>query len=139
MPDQIAPPRYAALRPARLYPGVLLGVTLALAILYRLSPLQYRFYPTCPIHDLLHIQCPGCGTTRAIAALLHGHLSEALRLNALTVAALPLIALHAVRPALRSALGHSPHPRHSNAALLRASFVVVALFTITRNLPWFAN
>ena len=59
----------------------------AVLVLYRFPPQIYGFYPVCPVHEYLHLECPGCGSTRALAALLHGHFAEAMRLNALFVAA----------------------------------------------------
>lgn len=65
------------------------------AVLLRFPPGQYSFYPQCPIYRYLHLQCPGCGGTRAFAALLHGHVAEALRLNALTTLLAPFAAVYA--------------------------------------------
>lgn len=38
-------------------------------------------YPGCPIYNLLHIHCPGCGMTRAFTALLHGDILLSIRQN----------------------------------------------------------
>lgn len=35
----------------------------------------------CPFATLTHQPCPGCGSTRAIRALLHLHIADAFRLN----------------------------------------------------------
>src|SRR5947209_7197904 len=45
--------------------------------------------PPCPIHEYFGLLCPGCGGTRALVALLHGHLGDAFRFNALVVALFP--------------------------------------------------
>jgi hypothetical protein len=59
-------------------------------------PEQYGFYPRCPIHTYLHLQCPGCGCTRALAALLHGRVADAFHFNALLIAGvLPAAAVYA--------------------------------------------
>jgi Protein of unknown function (DUF2752) len=87
----------------------LLGLAAALllaactaTLLLRLPPEQYHFYPQCPIHLWLHLECPGCGATRALAALLRGHLRNALRLNALFVAGvLPTATLYAAATLFR--------------------------------------
>lgn len=54
----------------------------------------------CPLRRFLGIPCPTCGTTRAIAALFRGSVSEALALNPLTAALLcvgmPLLSVHAL-------------------------------------------
>ena len=47
-------------------------IAFAATLLLRFPPAQYSFYPRCPVHQLLHLQCPGCGATRAIADILRG-------------------------------------------------------------------
>ena len=37
----------------------------------------------CPFYELLHIYCPGCGTTRMIRSLMHFEFYQAFRYNPL--------------------------------------------------------
>lgn len=67
----------------------LLGTSLALIMAIALYPRLGALVPACPIHEYFGLLCPGCGGTRAVVALLHGHLSEAVGLNALFVVLLP--------------------------------------------------
>lgn len=60
-------------------------------VLYKFSPEHYDFYPQCPVFRYLHVYCPGCGATRALAALLHGRIAEALHYNALVVMLIPVL------------------------------------------------
>src|SRR6266849_5239206 len=62
--------------------------------LYLFPPEENTFYPQCPIFRLTHLYCPGCGATRALAALLHGRLTEALHYNALLVLLLPFLLVY---------------------------------------------
>ena len=39
----------------------------------------------CLFHRLTGLECPGCGMTRAFHALTHGHVSEALSFNLLSL------------------------------------------------------
>ena len=64
-----------------------------LAVLYLFDPTQHGFYPRCHFHALTGLDCPGCGGLRATHALLHGEVAAAWRLNALYVAALPVVLL----------------------------------------------
>jgi hypothetical protein len=35
----------------------------------------------CPFAMMTHMPCPGCGSTRAVVALMHFHFGDALRFN----------------------------------------------------------
>src|SRR5437764_2643453 len=77
--------------------NVLAGVAAvsAAAILYRVDPAMSHLYPRCVFHDLTGLQCPGCGTTRALHHLLHGDVAGAFRLNAMLFVAVPFAAVAA--------------------------------------------
>jgi len=61
----------------------------AAAILYRFDPAKVHVYPRCVFHTLTGLQCPGCGTTRALHHLLHGDVAGAFHLNAMLFVAVP--------------------------------------------------
>jgi hypothetical protein len=115
--------------------NALLAVGFLLCVaLYVWPPAQFSFYPACPIHEFLHIDCPGCGATRALAALLRGHLREAMRLNALFVVLLPFglgVAFECYRRAVRPGEFRWPV---LPARALYATMAVAAMFTVVRNL-----
>lgn len=71
------------------------AVVLAVAIYFSFDPSVSRFFPRCIFLTLTGYQCPGCGTQRALHALLHGNLAAAWHYNAALIVALPLIALYA--------------------------------------------
>jgi hypothetical protein len=110
-------------------------ITLAAAVLLRFPPGQNSFYPRCPIFEYLHLQCPGCGVTRALAALLRGHLAEAIHFNALTTLLLPFAAAYGVL-CYRRFLQHKalrwPQPPPT---VIYAALALTAVFTVLRNLP----
>lgn len=113
------------------------AIILTTALLFFFPPAQYPFYPQCPIHQYLHLDCPGCGATRALAALLRGHLVEALRLNALTTLLLPIATFYATRSYIHLLRRHRspiPVPQPSHRTLQLACAITLA-FTILRNLP----
>ena len=98
-------------------------------------PAQYSFYPQCPIYAFTHLLCPGCGATRAVAALLRGHLTEAFHNNALVVVLVPiLIGWICVGPEPRQRLT-SPSRRPQPDWLVPVSLAIVTLYTVARNLP----
>lgn len=106
-------------------------------VVFRFPPEQYSFYPQCPIDRYFHLRCPGCGTTRALAALLRGHLMEALRLNPLTTFLMPLAGIYASLCYCRFVQSRSFHrPRVSSSAIY-AVLIVAVMFSIARNIGHF--
>ena len=113
--------------------AVLAAGLLLCAMLYAWPPAQSSFYPACPIHEWLHIECPGCGATRALAALLHGRVVEAMRLNALFVLLLPFGlggAIECYRRAVRE--GEFRWPVVPRTAMY-GTLVVMVGFMVVRN------
>lgn len=55
-----------------------LAVGLAAVILYFRVVLNYFEISPCLFSTYLHIYCPGCGGTRAVSALLQGHILESV-------------------------------------------------------------
>jgi hypothetical protein len=60
-------------------------------LLYRFPPKEHSFYPRCPFYLLTHYRCPGCGTTRALSELLHGHFAAALHFNPAVTLLAPVV------------------------------------------------
>lgn len=54
-----------------------------LFLVYRYNPENCWWMPKCPFYTLTGLQCPSCGNTRALHALLHGNFSEAMAYNAM--------------------------------------------------------
>ena len=73
----------------------------ALVFLYFWSPENISWFPRCPFLVLTGYKCPGCGTLRAIHALLHFRFVEAIELNPFMVASVPLVVILLVSPRLR--------------------------------------
>ena len=67
------------------------GMGAVALLLLRCPPERSHFYLRCPVYEMLHLRCPGCGATRALAALLRGQFVEAWHQNALFVLTLPMI------------------------------------------------
>lgn len=95
----------------------------------------------CPVHELTGAWCPGCGATRASWFLLHGHLGDALRYNALLLPAVAFLALRWLHLAAPAGTGWLPRGVRSPSTIrpgeLTAVVAVVVAFTVARNLPPF--
>ena len=50
----------------------------------------------CPIHKITGLYCPGCGVTRLLFALMHGHIKEAFMYNQLVFIMLPFLLLYII-------------------------------------------
>ncbi len=113
----------------------LLGLGLALAgivVLFCFDPAHYRLYPTCVLHQVTGLYCPGCGALRAGHQLLHGHPVTALHYNALFVLSLPLLAWCIAR-VIQKGWASLPQIKPS---WLWLALALVLLFGLLRNLPF---
>lgn len=70
----------------------LMAITMGIVVLYLHNPAESAFYPRCPFYVVTGLQCPGCGTLRAMHCLVHGRFAEAWQFNPATIAAVPMIA-----------------------------------------------
>ena len=60
-------------------------------IFYLFSPEESKFFPQCPFHYLTGLDCPGCGSQRAVHHLLHLDIKNAFLCNPLLVVAVPYL------------------------------------------------
>jgi Protein of unknown function (DUF2752) len=125
-----------------LAPGIfaiaVLGATAigAGAMVYLFNPSTHTFYPVCAFHALTGLNCPGCGTTRSLYALLHGNLRLALKDNALFILALAALAVWGGRFAVRK-IRNQPVTFNILPKFIWLFLVVALVFAVVRNLPGF--
>ena len=117
--------------------GVLAGVTLVAALLRFFPPGIYAIYPTCPVYAFFHIMCPGCGITRALAALLGGRIHEAFHWNPLAIVCMPFLLLFLGKCYVRAVRAQEFVFPDFPQASLTVCLVAMAAFTIVRNLHFF--
>jgi Protein of unknown function (DUF2752) len=113
--------------------AVAAGVAGAMAVLYRFPPELYHFYPQCPVFRYLHMYCPGCGATRALAALLHGRFIDALHYNAFVVFLLPPVLYVLLKTYVRTLRGESFVWAEISPAAINGVLLAGFLFIILRN------
>jgi hypothetical protein len=100
-------------------------------VVYTFAPTSYAFYPRCPFNWLTGLQCPGCGTTRALHQLLHGNFEAAFRLNPMLFLGLIPLAAFSAPSFLR---GRTP-PFIMKPWFAWMCFVVLTGYWIVRNTP----
>lgn len=76
-------------------------VAVALIVIYGSVNPENRFFPKCMFLVLTGWKCPGCGSQRAIHALLNGDVGAAWGYNALLVSFIPLVAVMAIASLVR--------------------------------------
>jgi Protein of unknown function (DUF2752) len=116
-----SPARFAAL------------VTLATAADVALDP-QHTHVPLCPFHSLTGMQCPLCGSLRAVDNLVRGHPFTALHDNLLLVAALPVLAVAWLDWVAQRRAGR-PARRWPNKTATVCLVVLLVGYGVVRNLP----
>lgn len=124
-----------AARAARFRSAPLRAAVLAVsagALVVALDP-EHTHVPLCPFNATTGLQCPLCGSLRAVNNLARGRVGAAVHDNILFVAALPVIALLWLGWMRRSRVGR-PAPAWPRWATVAVVVLGVA-FTIVRNLP----
>lgn len=124
-------------------PKQLLKYTMAIALMiaivmsYFFDPMTATFSYRCPVKALTGFDCPGCGGQRAIHALLHLRIREAVNYNPfLVIAALYLFAV------ISLTFLHSPRFDKTRRIVLGertalAYLLLMLLWAVIRNFPAF--
>lgn len=117
-----------------------LGLFLAGAVLflyYTINPsAPGSIFPSCPSRSVFGIYCPGCGSQRAVHALLHGDFSLAWRFNPVMVILLPLSLILVIQFMLRHIFGYNWRIRlFEYNPFLYGLFFLLLLYMILRNIP----
>jgi hypothetical protein len=139
-PQSVPPKIKSSAQPSlAVFAGGVFGAAIlgAGAFVFFFNPSTHRFYPVCLFHQMTGLNCPGCGMTRALYALLHGNFSVALKDNALFIFTLAVLAARgawfAAKHFLQKRAGQFFPP-----VILWAFVIVAAVFTVLRNFQAFA-
>jgi len=103
--------------------GALLLLSFLIIIYKRYSPIDSSWFPKCPFRSLTGLQCPGCGSQRAIHDLLNLDILGAFRENALMVVSIPYIVTAFIFESIH-------HPTSKLLKWRKALFGVKAIYLI---------
>ncbi len=103
------------------------------AVYFIFDPAGSAWFPRCPFLVMTGYRCPGCGSQRALHALLHGEMGEAWRYNALLMLELPLMVMLTVAWLLRRRFPRLRRLLNSQALILTLLTIII-LWTIARNI-----
>jgi len=115
----------------------LIIVAIAGSLLYFLfDPSLSNLFPKCIFHSLTNLDCPGCGSQRAIHALLNGRVIQAADFNLLAVLALPLLVYSAI-VAIANSFFHQEWKQKIfySPTFVKAVLIAVVSFWVMRNIP----
>ncbi len=73
--------------------GGIVAIVLFIAVYDSYNPTITKWMPKCPSMLLFGVECPGCGTQRAIHSILNGEFRAAFFYNPLMVLSVPYILL----------------------------------------------
>jgi hypothetical protein len=114
--------------------ATLAGLGAAVGYLWALDPAAGGVWPPCPSRLLFGIDCPGCGGLRGTHDLLHGDVVGALDHNILLPAILAVIAVM-LGMWMLPLVGRPARAAHPPRWAIVAAALLVAVFTVVRNLP----
>ena len=117
--------------------GIWLLLIAGSVYLYVFEPGRSGFFPPCMFRTLTGFTCPGCGTTRALHQIVHGHLLAAFMLNPLLLIALPFLVFAFLRYSAIVFQGGVPPKNSLRPRYIYAIFFVVSAFWIFRNTPFY--
>jgi len=139
--SQAVPPKIknAAQPSLAIFTGVIFGMAIvgAVAVVFFFNPSTHRFYPACLFHQLTGLNCPGCGMTRALYALLHGNFLLALKDNSLFIFTIAFLAARSVWFSTKH-FSNKPAGQFVSPKMLWTFLIVGGVFTVLRNFPAFS-
>ena len=101
------------------------GTATVVVLLYLFPPEEFPYWPKCLLYQTTGLYCPGCGCTRALAALLHGDIHKCFTSNILFIPSILVAVILLLFPKLMKI-----------RCLIWSIITIVVLFFILRNLPW---
>ena len=125
----------AEMRNHRMLAAMFLLGGAAIVLLRVFDPAASGVFPPCPVRYLTGLYCPGCGSLRAMHALLHGDIGRAWAMNPLMMVTLPFLTYGLVSEALLELRGSRLPEVMLPASWIRAFCFVVVLYAVARNLP----
>lgn len=103
---------------------------------FKFNPTEHSFFLPCPLRYTTGLECPGCGSQRAIHQLMHGNFAIAFGLNPLLILSLPLI-LYGVGIKAYNYVYKTQHRfmLFYSKWFIYSYFSLVLLYWILRNIP----
>lgn len=112
--------------------GIVIAAVLGVFVYYSFNPEDYPF-PQCPFYLLTGLECPGCGSQRALYQLLHLNIVQAFRYNAIFVISIPFLAFLLLADVLKHRFP-GLYVASRNTGMSWCVLLVIVLWTVVRNI-----
>lgn len=118
-----------------IYIGLVVFGLVALGFFFAFDPSEASFFPACPLKTATGLDCPGCGSQRAIHQLLHLNVKEAFMFNPLLVLSIPylLFAIWVDRIRPQAAWSQKWRKRLMGPKSIWVILAIVLVFFVIRN------
>lgn len=116
---------------------IVLAAFALLAVVLCVLLYMKRFPLFCPIHRVLGVYCPGCGSSRAVFALLHGRWMSAFSYNPFLILSLPLLCYLLGVAYLQAFFRRGFGAKMPGRVFWVVYFTLMLIFTVLRNIPVF--
>lgn len=113
--------------------SVLVGLSL-IWLFFSYNPLETQWFPKCPLYTVTSFYCPGCGSQRALHAILHGDIVNAIGHNVLILLLFAIITYEGI---VRLFNHYSIKPIKNwlhSSKITFSILMVVLLFWVFRNI-----
>ena len=97
----------------------------------------FNFYLKCPIYELTHLYCPGCGITRMIISLVKGNFYQAFRYNPLLFILIPFVVWYFLDVIIASKRKKNPFLERFEPNIWYILIGIFMVYGILRNIPGF--
>ena len=106
-------------------------VIVLLFVLYKYNPITSGIYPRCVSYSLFSINCPGCGTLRAIHHLFNGEIIHSIKSNILIY----ITIVYMLVRSLISKLREQSFIINFSSREISGMMIFIIIYTIARNIP----
>ncbi len=100
------------------------------------NPTDYGIFPKCQFLLATGYKCPGCGSQRAIHALLNGDFIAAVKYNAIFIISLPIICIYAYGEVMKKRHERFFRIINSKIAIYSLLFMYLAWWVLRNVLNW---
>ncbi len=114
--------------------GIILLIGFVYFIFVKLTP----FGIPCVFNLLTGLHCPGCGVSRMFISLASLNFKAAFSYNAYIMIVGPIAAIFVIRHYVLYILNGKQKPKKFETVLLVIAFVLMVIFGILRNIPYFS-